>query len=229
MNSLLKNCLKLTAAGMALSAMMVVSTEKASALDWVDITGKTHLYWNGGVDVRKFVDYKKTVTNDDITWEVTFNGAKEKWVYPDFAVFLPKEVEAPTGIDIVDDYRDGRQERHHKNNTQWFYDWDTQKGNFNSEWEKFPGWTGWSASYDRFTRLKDNGGFSRVLVDNYGYFGSPEEDRKLGHTTTWTFKTKLKEEYKGKGNNVPFLAGIKQNNPLAYSYPSYIGEFGSNN
>ncbi|KGR73254.1 hypothetical protein NX86_01475 [Streptococcus phocae subsp. salmonis] len=208
--------------------MMVLSTETAKAADWVDETGKTHLYWSGWGDVRGFVSYDRKVEHDSVTWTVRFNRFKDQWVFPDFAVFLPTGVEAPDHIDILDEYRDGNTKYVYKPQTQWSYDWETQRDLFNKEWEKFPGWTGASRGYDQFTALKDRGGFSKVLVDNYGFFGSPEADRKLGHATTWTFKTKLKPGYEGKGDKLPFLAGIKQNHPLSKSWPSYIGELGIN-
>ncbi|MUG33633.1 hypothetical protein, partial [Psychrobacter sanguinis] len=77
-------------------------------------------------------------------------------------------------------------------NTQWHYDWETQKNNFNQEFDKFPGYTGWSTSLDKFYKLKDAGKFSRVLVDTYGR----EERVYLKHKLVWRFTTKLKDGYK---------------------------------
>ncbi|TYK98942.1 hypothetical protein E0F70_11245, partial [Streptococcus dysgalactiae] len=109
-----------------------------------------------------------------------------------------------------------------RNNTQWHYDWKSQQTNFNQEFDKFPGYTGWSPSLDKFYKLKNDGKFSHVLVDTYGR----QSHTYFSHKMVWKFKTELEDNYKNKWDKLPFIAGIKQNNPLAASFPSYKGEFG---
>lgn len=204
--------------------MLFSSYNPVYAHDNIDHEGKVHLYWQGNYDVTNYVNYSKTLTADkkSIEWVVAFNNALEKWTYPDFSVFLPKGVKAPTQITVQDHWANGRIDSRVVQNTQWHYDWNTQRNNFNQEFDKFPGYTGWSPSLDKFYRLKDEGKFSRVLVDTYGR----QRNIYFAHKLVWRFTTELEDGYQDKWNKLPFLAGIKQNNPLAASFPSYKGEFG---
>ncbi|VTS96744.1 Uncharacterised protein [Streptococcus dysgalactiae subsp. equisimilis] len=183
-----------------------------------------HLYWQGNYYVDNYVDYTKNLSHDgkSIEWVVAFNKALENWTYPDFSVFLPKGVKAPTQITVQDHWQNGKIDSKTVQNTQWHYDWENQQTNFNQEFDKFPGYTGWSPSLDKFYKLKNEGKFSHVLVDTYGR----QSHTYFSHKMVWKFKTELEDNYKDKWNKLPFIAGIKQNNPLAASFPSYKGEFG---
>lgn len=209
-------------AAVTLSALFISSTTNVSAHDNIDESGKVHLYWQGNYYVDNYVDYTKKLSEDknSIEWTVYFNSAKEKWVYPDFSVFLPEGVEKPDSI-LVDDEWWGLTITRTITSTPWSYDWKTQKDQFNREWDKFPGYTGWSNSLDKLTKTRNEGGFAYVLVDTYGR----NERVYFGQKRTWTFTTRLKDGYKDKWDKLPFVAGIKQNDSLAASYPSYKAEF----
>lgn len=208
----------------AISTLTFGLNNTVKAHDRIDHENKVHLYWQGNYDVSNYVDYTKTLSSDkkSIEWTVSFNSAQEKWVYPDFSVFLPTGVKAPTQITYEHHYWDGTVRSNTYENTRWHYDWGTQPKNFTQEFDKFPGYTGWSDSLYKFYALKNQGKFSRVLVDTYGR----EDHTYFSHKLVWKFTTELEEGYAEKWNDLPFLAGIKQKNPLAASFPSYKGEFG---
>ncbi|HER0072369.1 TPA: hypothetical protein VIU92_001165 [Streptococcus pyogenes] len=220
----MKRCNKYLFTSLLAASMLFSSYKSVHAHDNIDEKGKVHLYWQGNYYVDNYVDYTKALTADEksIEWTVTFNSAKEQWVYPDFSVFLPKGVKAPKEITYEHYYWDGTVDSKKRSNTQWHYDWENQKTNFNQEFDKFPGYTGWSPSLDKFYKLKNDGKFSHVLVDTYGR----QSHTYFSHKMVWKFKTELEEDYKNKWDKLPFIAGIKQNNPLAASFPSYKGEFG---
>lgn len=157
----MKRCNKYLFTSLLAVSMLFSSYKSVHAHDNIDEKGKVHLYWQGNYYVDNYVDYTKTLVdnNNSIEWTVTFNSAKEQWVYPDFSVFLPKGVKAPKEITYEHYYWDGTVDSKKRSNTQWHYDWKKQKTNFNQEFDKFSGYTGWSPSLDKFYKLKTKENF----------------------------------------------------------------------
>lgn len=105
----MKRCNKYLFTSLLAASMLFSSYKSVHAHDNIDENGKVHLYWQGNYYVDNYVDYTKALvdSNNSIEWTVTFNSAKEQWVYPDFSVFLPKGVKAPKEITYEHHYWDG--------------------------------------------------------------------------------------------------------------------------
>ncbi|EHI70361.1 hypothetical protein ACVRY7_08730 [Streptococcus ictaluri] len=179
--------------------------------------GKIDLWWNNNGDVSKYVDYTRVVNDKDVEWTITFNKSQEGWSHPDYAIFLPKGVEMPEFIEIKREAPHGQKSITGKQSTQWFYDFNSQRSEFDKEWEKFPGKTGSSYELDKFTKIKDSGDFSRVLVEHDDFYSNDK--------VTWTFKTKKTSDYDYHNyqDKTAFLAGMQQTRGTYYN-PSFKGE-----
>ncbi|EHI71006.1 hypothetical protein ACVRY7_01590 [Streptococcus ictaluri] len=210
----LSTCLGL----LAISAPANVKAESA-----YDNTVKLNLWWTDNGQVSDIVDYTKSYDayRNEITWKVTFNKNKEWWLSPDYVVFLPREVEEPTSVNIekIDNVRRTGES---KARPSWVYDFETERGKFDQEWDKFPAHIGQSSGLSAFTNIKNKGFFSKVLVERLAESGVRMDD-----TVVWTFTTKIKEKYRKNFNvdNLSFLAGIQQNTILFEKLnPTFRGE-----
>lgn len=114
----MKRCNKYLFTSLLAASMLFSSYKSVHAHDNIDEKGKVHLYWQGNYYVDNYVDYTKTLVDNSIEWTVTFNSAKEQWVYPDFSVFLPKGVKAPTQITVQDHWQNGKIDSKTVQNTQ---------------------------------------------------------------------------------------------------------------
>ncbi|EHI70930.1 hypothetical protein ACVRY7_01470 [Streptococcus ictaluri] len=179
---------------------------------------KINLWWNGDSKISKYVDYSKEVVGDRILWRVFFNSAQEEWAKPVYTVFLPKEVDAPEGLSIIRYQKDGKKSSYYKKKAEWVYEYESQRGAFDKEWQRLPGQTGDSYGLQAFTYIKDLGDFSRVMI---------EHDYNPLHKTSdkveWRFYTKVKAKYQGKEDRFAFLAGMQQND-IFKNFPSFRGQ-----